>query len=542
MPRIIQKANLCFDRYTDPLKLVEIILANRHISSDELENFLNPPHPKNIPPVEVNISLKSLIKYKNILIYGDYDVDGITSTAILWQTLHRLGLNVTPFIPDREADGYGFKYSSFVRFQQEKGIKVDLLITVDNGIVAYPELQKAKTDGVNIIVIDHHLPDHNYDQLKSIVLHLVHSTLVSGAALSWFVAQKLDPQADLGLAALGTVADCMPLAGVNRSLVVHGLRELRLNPCPGIKKLFEVSGVKTEEISAYHLGYILGPRINAVGRLSNPLDALRLICAPNATVASKFAPVLDGFNKDRQVLQSEHLKLADTQIDLSHKLLFVADNSYHPGIIGLIAGRLTEKYYLPSVAISLNGEIAKGSCRSIPELNIIETLRQHLDLFVDVGGHAGAAGFSIKSENIPKLKAKLINTVDNLLSDKVLEPTLEVDAEMKLSAATVKNYQALDKLQPFGLGNPEPLFLFKDLKIVQKRLVGASGDHLSLKLDDPATKTIEMTSTSAIAFKKGSLDSKLQVGDKVDIVASLGVNTWNGVTIPQLMVKEIINL
>jgi single-stranded-DNA-specific exonuclease len=183
----------------------------------------------------------------------------------------------------------------------------------------------------------------------------------------------------------------MPLLGLNRNLVFHGLRSLRLSPSPGIKKLAEVSGVKLNEISAYHLGFIFGPRINAVGRLSNPTDALRLLCAPNLITAGKYAKILDEYNKDRQILQKDSLDLADNLTSdtlKSDKLIFVSDPSYHPGIIGLIAGQLKEKYYLPTVAISENGDIARGSCRSVPQLNIIEALRQFSDLFIDLGGHS----------------------------------------------------------------------------------------------------------------------------------------------------------
>ena len=522
------------DQTYSPSKLLSQIINNRKIK--DIDEFLKPPYPKFVD-TDININIK---KYKNILIYGDYDVDGITATAILWQTLTRIGLTVHPFIPERELDGYGFRHKSFQRIQSEKITKFDLLITVDNGIVAYPELLKVKKSGVDIIVIDHHEPDKTKKDLKKICQYLIHSPKVSGSALSWFVSHHLDKNADLGLAALGTVADCLPLIGINRSIVVHGLISLRLNPSPGIKKLLEISKIKPSDLSAYHLGFILGPRINAVGRLSNPTDALRLLCSSTPQQASKFASILDQQNRDRQILQTDHIELASQKIDLKNKILFVSDKTFHPGIIGLISGRLTEKYYLPSVAISLNGDIAKGSCRSVPELNIIKTLREFSDLFVDLGGHAAAAGFSIKSKNIPILKNKLIKYVNKKLSKITLLPTIEVDAPMKLSAVTVKNYSALQKLAPFGIGNPEPLFHFENLKINYKRAVGSTLDHLQIKLDDPTTKTRENTTCSAIAFKKGSMDKTLKIGDSVDIIASLSANTWNNITTPQLIVREII--
>jgi len=535
------------DSTTSPDELLSILLSNRQISDPD--SFFNPAYPNfdfNFQP------LVELIKSsKNILIYGDYDVDGITATAILWQSLYKKGLNVTPFIPNRESDGYGFRSQSFLNFENQKDSKFDLIITVDNGIVAIDEFSKLLSvrPDIKIIVSDHHEPDSRFDQLKSLVSHVFHSTSTSGAGLSWFLAKQFNDDADLGLAALGAVADMMPLLGLNRSLVVHGLKQLKLNPSPGIRKLMDISRIKLDELSAYHLGFMLGPRINAVGRLSDPTDALRLLCSPNLQTASKYAKVLDEYNRDRQSLQADSLALAEniTSDNLSSdKLIFVADKSYHPGIIGLIAGRLTEKYYLPAIAISQNGEVAKGSCRSIPELNIIEALRQFSDLFVDLGGHAGAAGFSIKDENIPILKQKLTEYINSKLNGQHLTPHLDVDAPMSLSAVSVQNYNEIQKLAPFGLANPEPLFYFPNIQIRQKRLVGATGDHLSLNLVDTTTPSVLDTlarrggTCSAIAFKQGQLFDQIQPDQIVNLIASLSVNIWNNRSTPQLIIKEII--
>lgn len=520
MIRIYLQSSTIVDCSFTPDQLISLFLDLRHLE-------LKPPVPG------LSFSKPDLDKSENILIYGDYDVDGITATAILWQSLHQNGYNVTPFIPHRQRDGYGFKADSFFRIQREKEIVFDTLITVDNGIVAGPEFAKLKD--VKTIIIDHHLPDKK----KPAVDQIIHSTDLSAAGLAYFVAQKFDSHPDLGLAALGTVADCLPLLGVNRSIVYHGLKELRLNPSPGIKRLIDVSDAKRDSLSTYDLGFLLGPRINAVGRLSEPMDALRLLCATNSAVANKYAAVLDQYNQDRQALQQHDLLTAEKQVDPSHRLLFISDQ-YNPGIIGLIAGRLTEKYYLPSIVIALNGDIAKGSCRSIKELNIIEVLRQVSDLLVDVGGHSAAAGFSLKATNIPKFKKKITKIVDQKLQGQILEPVLEVDAEMKLGAVRVDNIKAIQQLEPFGIGNPEPLFLFKNIRVVAKKLLGANQDHLKLKLDDPSTKFPENIMADAIAFKKGDYDTKIKTGDLISLVARLNLNLWNGNSTPQLVVKDII--
>jgi len=516
--------------------LLKLLLKNRQIT--DIENFLKPPFPESKLSSKkvINLIQKYLKGQKNILIYGDYDVDGLTSTALLWQSFYPLNKNVFPFIPHRERDGYGFKAKSFFRIQKDKKINFDLLITVDNGIVADTEFAKikAKNPILKIIVVDHHLPSAKLKNVDA----LYHSIDTSASALAWFLAKNFSKSANLSLAALGVVADCQSLLGLNRSIVVHGLQELKLNPSPGLKKLMEISGVKTDKLSVYDLGFLLGPRLNAVGRLSDPVDALRLLCSRNSHEASKYAQILDKFNKERQDLQKESIDLAEENLNRdvlrnvstkNNKVIFIADN-FNPGIIGLIAGRLTEKYSLPSVVIAKNGAVARGSCRSIPEVNIIEILRKFSKLFVDLGGHSGAAGFSILDKNIPKLQKQLFNYFSINLLNYSAQKSITVDAKMDLSAINLKNIKLIKNLEPFGIGNPQPLFLFENLKIESKKLLGQNNDHLKLKV----------SGIDAIAFKKAELDKDLKIGDTINLVASLDVNAWNGHTFPQLVVKEII--
>ena len=541
---IILKNKKTIDKSFSESDLLDLLLKNRQIKKSDYDDFFKPHFPidsdfkTNKKELKngidrVNLAIKN---NENILIYGDYDVDGITSTAILWQVLYQLGAKVLPFIPDREADGYGIKSKSFFDFETQKKIHFDLLITVDNGIVANLELEKIAQKNTDIIIIDHHLPTENLPKVSSII----HSTDFSGSALSWFFASQFDKKADIGLAAAGTVADCLPLININRNIVIHGLKSLQKNPNHGLKKLIEVSGINQDSISAYDLGFVIGPRINAVGRLSNPTDALRLLCSQNSIQASKYAKDLDKFNKDRQDIQKENLKIAEEIISKDdNKLIFISHKDLLPGIIGLIAGRLTEKYYLPSIIISVGDEYSKGSCRSIKELNIVESLRKFNDDLVELGGHAGAAGFTIKTNNIKKFQTKITNYINQQLKDIDLKPSITVESEMKLSAVSIKNCRLIGKFEPFGIDNPKPLFLFKNLRIVQKRVIGSTGDHLKLKLDDPNTDKLENISTDAIAFKKGDLDGQFKTGDLINVIASLDLNVWNNQTSPQLMVKEI---
>jgi single-stranded-DNA-specific exonuclease len=543
------------DKNTTKEEILGLLLKNRHISKDNEKEYLSPSLPQSFLPKEFGINHKNLdkavsrikiaIKNKeNILIYGDYDVDGITATAILWQVLYDKKANIVPFIPDREQDGYGVKADSFFKFQTQKKIKFDLLITVDNGIVANSELQKILDSGVDIIVSDHHLT--NKPLPKSIIS--VHSTKISGSVVAWLIAQKIDQKADLGLASLGAVADCLPLNTINRNIVYHGLKSLQKSPNYGINKLIEISGIKQDKISTYELGFVIGPRLNAVGRLSNPTDALRLLCSTSNILASKYATILDSFNKDRQLLQQDSIDIAQKQVkENKNKVIFISDNSFLPGIIGLIASRFTEKYYLPSIVISIGKKISKGSCRSIKELNIIETLRcvdarRDSHILLELGGHAGAAGFSIETKKIPQFKKEIIKIVNLKLKNKVLKPTKFIDADMKLDAVTIDNCRLIQKLEPFGVDNLEPLFKFDNLRITEIRLLGQKQEHLKLKVDDPSTPKNENILVDTIAFKKGDIGKNLKIGDTISFTAKLNLNFWNNKLSPQLIVSDILSL
>lgn len=538
------------DKNTSKEELLDLLLKNRHITNDYKKEYLSPSLPQSFIPKDFGVNHKNLDKAvnrinlaikdkQNILIYGDYDVDGITATAILWQVLFDKKANITPFIPDRELDGYGVKADSFFKFQTQKKIKFDLLITVDNGIVANSELQRIIDSGVDIIVSDHHMA--NQPLPKSIIS--VHSTAISGSVVAWLIAQKIDKKADLGLASLGTVADCLPLNTINRNIVYHGLKSLQINPNYGIKKLIEISGIKQDKISTYELGFVIGPRLNAVGRLSNPTDALRLLCSTSNVLASKYATILDSFNKDRQLLQQDSIDIAQKQVNKNNnKVVFISDSSFLPGIIGLIASRFTEKYYLPSIVISVEKEISKGSCRSIKELNIIESLRELNDDLVELGGHAGAAGFSIETKKIPQFKKEIIKLINLKLKNKVLKPTKFIDADMKLNAVTISNCQLIQKLEPFGVDNLEPLFKFDNLRITDLRFLGQKQEHLKLKVDDPTTPKNENITIDSIAFKKGDIGKKLKIGDTISFTAKLNLNFWNNNVSPQLIVNDILSL
>jgi single-stranded-DNA-specific exonuclease len=506
---------------TTPKELLEYFLSLRNIKPADFKAFLKPPLP------ELNVNLIPAVKLINscqsskILIYGDYDVDGITSTSLLYQAIKTINPQVSVFLPHREIDGYGFKASSFLKLKQS----FDLLITVDNGIVAGGEFKKIKKifPDIKILVVDHHLASEKLPDVDVVL----HSTITSAAGLAYFLAKVIYSKTDLGLAALGVVADCLPLVGVNRSLVVHGLKSIQTSPSPPLNLLLKSSGVDPKNLSVYDLSFIIAPRLNAAGRLDDPTIAFNLLNSTSVPDINQNLSILNNHNQNRQDLEKDSLIIAEKQID-KNNFIFISDKSFHPGIIGLLAGRLTEKYHLPSIIISTGVDVAKGSCRSVGGVNIIEVLRQFSDLFVDLGGHSLAAGFSILPKNIEKLNKKLIKYFKNIKIDATT--THQAEAEIEVDAITLTNIKYLKLLEPFGIGNPTPLFLLKNQIIKSVRQVGQTGDHLQLKFDN----------LSAIAFRQGELFKKLAVGQSIDLIASLDLNVWNGTVSPQLIVKEII--
>ena len=540
------------DQNTTPKEIFKLLLKNRHLNKEsDIKEFLNPKIVNKLTAKDFSLNQKQIDKavkrinlaiknQENILIYGDYDVDGITSTAILWNNLNQQGAKILPFVPDRHRDGYGFKADSFFDFEKKNNLNFDLLITVDNGILAHKEFKKVlkKNKNIDIIVVDHHLAA---EKLPKEIITL-HSTISSGAGLAWFLAREINKnKTDLSLATLGVVADCLPLQGVNRNLVYHGLKTFNSSSNPGLKKLIDISSLKKDSISSTDLAFILAPRINAAGRLSDPTDALRLLCSNTSQQASKFAKILDDHNRQRQNLQQKSINLAKKKIDsnFTDKVFFIADKTFHPGIIGLIAGRLTEEYNLPSIIISIDDGIAKGSCRSIEGLNIVDALKEISHLFLDLGGHPAAAGFTLETKNIPSFQKKITKIINKKLANKDLKKKTFVEAQMKLSAVTVKNCQLVDKLEPFGIANPEPIFLFKNVKIISKKLLGSKQDHLKLKVID-SDSSYNSPPVDLLAFRQGHLDKKLNSGDLITFTARLNLNVWNGYTTPQLFLKEFL--
>ncbi len=524
-------------------ELIDLLLKNRSIKDQN--SFVNPVRPKDLSLKSVGINPKQLkaaakrIKQAErnqdkVVIFGDYDADGITATSLLWLALREMGITAQPFIPDRQKHGYGISIKALEEIKKE--FDPDLIITVDNGIVAHEAVRWANEHEIEVIITDHHQPHKKLPEAVAIV----HSTKISGAATAWFLVRELLPDFAgqmLDLVAIATITDQMPLTGANRSFVKHGIEALKKTDKPGLKALYQVSDIDPQKISSYTLGFVLGPRINAVGRLEHGLTAVRLLCTGRLGAAKAIARKLDKTNRSRQDLTEKQLELALNAVGKKPeaKLLFVHSEQFHEGVIGLIAGKLTEKFYRPAIVIDSAGEVSKGSARSVSNVSIIDLIRQTEDLLIDAGGHELAAGFSVKKENIDRLKQKMTNLAEQEIDPKLLMRQLTLDLPLSAKLTTLETARLLDRLKPFGLGNYPPVFAFEKLKVVDAFTMGRNNNHLKLtvKFED-GYRPIQ-----AVGWNRGFWAEQLEKNQPISLAASLDINHWNGKTNLQLKVKDI---
>jgi single-stranded-DNA-specific exonuclease len=514
--------------------ILNLLLENRNIKTKkEVEEFLDPKKPEDIKIEELGIKkedIKKILKRledakkkkEKIVIFGDYDCDGVCATAILWETMYKLGYDVMPFIPDRFKDGYGLKIKSF---SNQKIIELNpkLIITVDNGIVANEAIKKAKKDGIDVVVVDHHTKGDK----KLSTNYIMHSTKVCGSALSWFLSRALGVEGGLDLVTLGTIADQMPLVGVNRSIVKFGLPVLSKTKRVGLQRMFKDS--KIDNVGVYEVGYIIAPRINAMGRLAEATDSLRFLCTKDTKKADGLNKILNETNTKRQKIVDD--VLTKTLEKVSKDKIIVISGDYHEGVIGLASGKITEKFYRPSVVLSENNEISKASARSISGFNIIEAIKE-TKLILEGGGHPMAAGFSIETKKIEEFRQIINKISDEKLTDDVLERKLKIDLEIDFENITKKLIDDLKKFEPTGQENYSPVFVTKEALVEQVKPVGNEGKHLKLKLKK------NNISFDAIWF---GATTTLEVGDKIDVAYSVEENVWNNKTSIQLKVKDIKN-
>jgi len=484
----------------------------------------------------------------DLLVFGDYDADGITASAVMWLTLTYLAkgtkARVLPFIPDRARHSYGLTDASLRDLLDKTAFQATaypdfapaLIITVDTGITAHRQVAKLREAGIDVIITDHHQKDRTLPTANVIL----HSLASSGSGLAWVVALALTDSSPiiysfLDLAVIGIVTDQLPLVGLNRQLVIYGLQALSRSPRPGIRALAQVAGIENQSFSAYDLNFRLGPRLNAAGRLADATAALRLLCTADSRLATRLAGELDTHNRERQALTDEGVARALSSKP-HHHLIITSSSAYHEGVIGLIAGKLVEAHSRPAVVICKGKEVSKGSARSLPGVDIIALLRRFSPHFTSLGGHTLAAGFSIKTVNIKTLQTKLESYADTHIKDSLLVPTYNVDGELTLSQTSLSLAHLLSRLAPFGLGNPAPCFVSRDLTVLEDRRLGEDGKHARLTIEaDGITR-------QAIWFNLPA-DRQAVLPDLTSIKAlvySLDVNHYRGRDYLQLVVKHAV--
>lgn len=532
--------------------IIDALLTNRGlVSPSEKKDFLVPPKPLDLSFHDVGIDesaliigvdriIKAIQDKKSIVVYADYDADGITAGAIMWEAVFALGGNIMPYIPHRADEGYGLSQKGIdsVRDQYHP----TLIITVDHGVTAHEKVAYAKNLGIDVIVTDHHVKPEIVPDCP-----MIHTTTLCGSGISWFVVScivkkmhaedKVNLDDLLSLAAIGTIADMVPLVGPNRTIAKYGLAALNVSKRVGIIELLKGAGVSLGELGTYDISHVLAPRLNAMGRLVHAMDALRLICTKDPLKAVSLALTVGDTNKERQQLTVD-TTLHATEIVKGgelKKLLFVSHETYNQGIIGLVAGKLVETYYRPSVVIARGDLISKASARSISGFNIVEAIRMCSDLLIDVGGHPMAAGFTVETKNLDALQERLEIYADKVIEDSLLVRSIKIDVAIPFASVTEALWHSMRDFEPFGLGNPEPVFMTPQVEIADMRLVGNDGKHLKLRIKDPQSSQI----IDAIAFSMGKRYGELKQGAVIDIVYTIDMNVWNGNKKIQVKVRDM---
>ncbi len=531
--------------------IVDILLKNRKVVGQKQKRlFFNPPQPEDIDLIDFEIDkaqVKKAIKRlelskkkkEKIVIYGDYDADGICATAILWECLDRMKLSAWPHIPDRFSEGYGLNADS-VKELKRKYPDLGIIVTVDNGIVANDAVDVANVLGVDIIITDHHQKGKRLPDSCSVI----HTDKISGAAIAWVLAREIRKTLKapkpvygdgLDLAAIGTIADQIPLIGINRSFAKYGLDMLKKTKRAGLLALYQKAGINKSDIGTYHVGFLIGPRINAMGRLEHGIDSLRLLCTRDKSKAEQLSGALNNTNYERQKIVNDVVVQAESQVEKKEwgSVILLAHENYHEGVIGLAASRLVEKYYRPAIVISRGKKISKASARSIAGFNIIDVIRELDDILEDGGGHPMAAGFSIRTEKIEVFEKKLHQISKPLLTDEVLSKVLKIDIEIGFSVLGESLYEKIESFEPTGANSPTPLFVARKVGIADARVVGRDSSHLKMKLEQGGV------SMDAIAFGFGDIYPSLSPGIMIDVVFSLDMNVWNGISNLQLKIKDI---
>jgi single-stranded-DNA-specific exonuclease len=526
------------------------ILARRGVLDEaEARAFLDRSYPFDSDPrlmLDMDRAVERLLQARQrdepVVVYGDYDADGVTAAILLYEWLQRSGFRASWYIPDRFQEGYGLNDAALTGLRADGA---DLVVTVDCGVRSVHEVEHARTLGLDIILTDHHLPGESLPPAVAVLNPKRPGDPypfkgLSGVGLAFKLAQALamalqlpEPLDMLDLVAVGTVADLAPLLGENRSLVAAGLQRLNDTRRPGLQALMETAGQARGAVTASSIAFGLAPRLNAAGRLASARQAAELLLARQPDLARGYSDELDSLNRLRQRKTEEAVALIKDsgRLEGERWLIFAADEGLHEGVIGLAASRIVEEVYRPVLLVHLEGSVAKGSARSIPEFDVTRALESCAELLYRFGGHESAAGFAAPAENLPALQERLERLAAEHLAEAALQPALEVDAEVEFPDLDERLMAFLDRLEPCGQDNPNAVFVTRGAEVLARRQVGTGGKHLKLTLRQ-SRKVFD-----AIAFRQGELAPRL--GGQVDIAFRLERNEFRGMTTLQLNVIDI---
>lgn len=520
------------------------ILWQRGIrAEEEIQAYLNPDLQQLHDPFllhdmekAVQRILTAIENGQNILIYGDYDADGMTASSVMKSALDELGAEVQVYLPNRFTDGYGPNLDVYKYFIQNEDI--DLIITVDNGVAGHEAIAYAQSQNVDVIVTDHHSMPEVLPEAFAIV-HPEHPEsnypfkYLAGVGVAFKVATALldyIPSDMLDLVAIGTIADMVSLTDENRILVSHGLKVLANTERAGLMELMRLSGTDFEKVNEETIGFQIAPRLNALGRLDDPNPAIELLTGWDEEVAAEIAQMIDEKNSERKVIVENIFNQALTMIT-DEPIQILHHKDWHKGVLGIVAGRLLEQFHKPIIMLAEEEGVLRGSARSIENFNIFEALNGHRELFMAFGGHKQAAGMTFALENVEAIKQVMLDFIQENDIDMSEKSSLEVQGSLQFDEISLETIRSLEKLSPYGMDNPKPHFLLTDYQVEQARSMGKDNSHLKLKLVQNGQ------ALDAVYFGHGAESLEFEQSD-TELVGTLSSNTWNGTTTVQLMVAD----
>lgn len=539
-------------------QVISTILLNRGIDEENIPAFLKKSMADIVNPKlmldmdKATERIRSAIANKEkIAVYGDYDVDGITSTALLYEFLHSLGADVQYYIPDRKGEGYGINIMAVNKLFKQ-GIK--LMITVDCGITAIGEVEFAKLQGMDVIITDHHTCKDRLPSAAAAILnpkrpdceYPFDSLAGVGVAFKLILALAMEDglstrevfEKYVDIATLGTIADVVPLVGENRIIADKGLTALKTSKRAGIQAIMEVAGVTDKEITSSTIAFAIAPRLNAAGRLGTATTAVELLLTQDENNARKIALTLDEENKERQLTERQifneaaEMIASDTNFG-KKKIIVLAKEGWHNGVIGIVASRLCDIYYKPCILISHSNGVGKGSGRSIKNFNLFDALSHCEKHLTDFGGHAVAAGLNVNMSDFDTFVKEINKYADSVLTERDMIPSIDIDCPLSERYVTLENAKMLRNLEPFGMGNEKPVFSISGAEVMNIAAVGVDNKHLRIRINKN-NKII-----NGIGFNMGNFISFVNQGDIIDIAFQMDINNYQGNESVQLILKDI---